>query len=439
MEIRDPLHVFVRLEPDEQRVLDSRPFQRLRHIHQLALTYLVYPGATHRRFEHSLGVLELVTRIFDVVTDNVEHEAARDVIPDGDLAIGYWRRVLRMAALCHDMGHLPFSHAAEKELLPDGWDHERLSRELILSEEMRAIWSSMEPPLTPEHIALLAVGPAEGETVPPWQAILSEIIAGDVFGADRMDYLLRDSYHTGVAYGRFDHFRLIDTMRILPNPPAGEGDSSQEPTLGIEHGGRESSEALLLARYSMFSQVYLHRTRRIYDIHLMDFLKQWLEAKGHGGRFPTNLEGHLALTDNEVLAAIAEAVRGPDGELKARAHRIADRSQRFARVFEPTPVDLERNVDAAKQVAEALEERYGWDAVRHDRYAKLDEPFDFSVQLRDRQVVSSTSVSELLGKVPAARTESVYLDRQYEADAKHWLQEHREELVEPAAQEEEDR
>lgn len=97
MEIRDPLHVFVWLEPDEQRVLDSRPFQRLRHIHQLALTYLVYPGATHRRFEHSLGVLELVTRIFDVVTDNVEHDAARDVIPDGDLAIGYWRRVLQRA------------------------------------------------------------------------------------------------------------------------------------------------------------------------------------------------------------------------------------------------------------------------------------------------------------------------------------------------------
>ena len=435
MEIRDPLHVFVRLEPDEQHVLNSRPFQRLRNIHQLAMTYLVYPGATHRRFEHSLGVLELVTRVFDVVTNlrNVEHDEARQVIPDDQLAVQYWRRVLRMAALCHDMGHLPFSHAAERELLPEGWSHERLSRELILSDEMRAIWSSMAPPLTSEHIALLAVGPADGQTVPPWKAILSEILTGDVFGADRMDYLLRDSYHSGVAYGRFDHFRLIDTMRILPAPSG-----SQEPTLGIEHGGRESAEALLLARYSMFSQVYLHRARRIYDIHLMDFLKRWLTEQGHDGLFPTDLEGHLALTDNEVLAAIADAVRGPDSELKVLGRRIVERGQRFAAAYEPTPADLAVNVDAAKQVARALEERYEPAAVRYDRYEKVDEPFDFSVQLRDREVVSSSSVSELLGHIPAARTESVFLDRQYLADAKPWLTEHREELIQPSAEEEED-
>ena len=142
------------------------------------------------------------------------------------------------------------------------------------------------PPLTPEHIALLAVGPIEGEAVSPWRALLSEIITGNVFGADRIDYLLRDSYHTGVQYGRFDHFRLIDTMRILPPPQTGgsDGGASREPTLGIEDGGRESTEALLLARYAMFSQVYLHRTRRIYDLHLVDFAKQWLTETGHDGR-----------------------------------------------------------------------------------------------------------------------------------------------------------
>src|SRR5450755_3080228 len=149
-EIRDAIHIFVRLNSDERRVLDSPPFQRLRHIHQLALTYLVYPGATHKRFEHSLGVMELAGRIFDVVTEmrTIEHDEAREVIPSDQLALKYWRRVLRMAALCHDLGHLPFSHAAERELLPAGWDHERLSRELILSEEMRSIWAQMEPPLT---------------------------------------------------------------------------------------------------------------------------------------------------------------------------------------------------------------------------------------------------------------------------------------------------
>ena len=122
-EIRDPIHVFVRLDSDERKILNSRPFQGLRHIHQLATTYLVYPGATHKRFEHSLGVMELASRVFDIitnpdnVTDDMRHLLEPLASPD---QIAYWRRVVRMAALCHDIGHLPFSHAAEKELLPDG-------------------------------------------------------------------------------------------------------------------------------------------------------------------------------------------------------------------------------------------------------------------------------------------------------------------------------
>jgi uncharacterized protein len=125
-EIRDPIHVFVRLDSHEREVLNSRPFQRLRHIHQLALTYLVYPGATHKRFEHSLGVMELAGRVFDVLTSraNVTDEMRRGLTSlNNDDELRYWRRALRMAALCHDIGHLPFSHAAEKELLPSGWDH----------------------------------------------------------------------------------------------------------------------------------------------------------------------------------------------------------------------------------------------------------------------------------------------------------------------------
>src|SRR5215470_8815779 len=131
-EIRDPIHNFIRIESEERRILDSRPFQRLRHIHQLALTYLVYPGATHKRFEHSLGVMELAGRVFDIVTSNATDEIRSRLEPlNNPDELGYWRRVLRMAALCHDVGHLPFSHAAEKQLLPHGWDHERLTCEII--------------------------------------------------------------------------------------------------------------------------------------------------------------------------------------------------------------------------------------------------------------------------------------------------------------------
>jgi hypothetical protein len=118
-EFRDPIHEFIGVRADERKIIDSRPFQRLRCIHQLALSYLIYPGATHKRFEHSLGVMELATRIFDTVTadGNVRHEAVRSVMPDRQ-GLDYWRAVLRAAALCHDIGHLPFSHAADTSCYP---------------------------------------------------------------------------------------------------------------------------------------------------------------------------------------------------------------------------------------------------------------------------------------------------------------------------------
>src|SRR5205085_9977450 len=133
-------------------------------------------------------------------------------------------------------------------------DHERLTREIIAGDEMRQLLAGMTPPLRAEDVFKLAVGPTKAGDLSfnAWEAILAEIIVGDAFGVDRMDYLLRDSHHAGVPYGRFDHFRLIDTLRILPTGAAGV------PTLGVEEGGLQSAEALVLARYYMYSQVYFH-------------------------------------------------------------------------------------------------------------------------------------------------------------------------------------
>ncbi len=169
-----------------------------------------------------------------------------------------------MAALCHDIGHLPFSHAAEADLLPEGKSHESITIALIESDEMQAIWKQLIPRLDAAHIAKLAVGPKEYKKgiFDDWERILAEIIVGDSFGVDRMDYLLRDSLHSGVVYGKFDHYRLIDTLRVLP-----ETDESNAPALGIEAGGLQSAEALLLARYFMYSQVYFHSVRRVYEAH----------------------------------------------------------------------------------------------------------------------------------------------------------------------------
>ena len=303
-EIRDPIHDFVRLDSDERLALDSGPVQRLRHVHQLAMSYLVYPGAAHRRFEHSLGVMEFAGRVFDVISadDNI-----RDSFGDASFEIrgdrkGYWRKVLRMAALCHDIGHLPFSHAAEKELLPVGWDHERITADLIEGEELSKVWQSMKPPLDPGDIVKIAVGPEKMKAAgfSNWETLLSEVISGDALGVDRMDYLLRDSHHVGVAYGKFDHHRLVDTMRVLP-----ASRQSDEPTLGVESGGLHSAEALLLARYFMFMQVYHHRVRVAYDFHLQQFLQEWLPC----GRFSTDTDEHQQLTDNEVFSEISRAAR----------------------------------------------------------------------------------------------------------------------------------
>jgi HD superfamily phosphohydrolase len=350
IQVRDPLHVFVEVTAAERPVFDCPAFQRLRHIHQLALSYLVYPGATHRRFEHSLGVMELASRIFDVVTDQQNlTDQVRAIVPDDPHRLHYWRQVLRVAALCHDTGHLPFSHAAEKELLPAGTSHESLSETVIRSPQMLQVWKEMK--LDADDIVALAVGPTDETPLKPWEAILSEIITSDVFGADRIDYLLRDSLHTGVAYGRFDHHRLIESLRILPPAPTGDSDeeSSVEPTLGVTAGGLQPAEALVLARYFMFSQVYLHRVRRIYDIHLKDFLQEWLPDR----RFSIDLEAHLPIN-----AAMSAAARDPAMNGHVHAARIAER-RHFKTLYKPTASDVERNAAGAKQLYDDAVETFG--------------------------------------------------------------------------------
>src|ERR1700679_1250919 len=115
--IYDPVHGFIRFNELEKKLIDSFAFQRLHYLHQLGIAYLVYPGATHTRFEHSLGVMELASLIFDRVT-------AKSTFSIAPQNYEYWKQILRFAALCHDLGHLPFSHVAEKALLTKG-GHEK--------------------------------------------------------------------------------------------------------------------------------------------------------------------------------------------------------------------------------------------------------------------------------------------------------------------------
>jgi uncharacterized protein len=443
-EIRDPIHVFIRLESLEREVLNSRPVQRLRHIHQLALTHLVYPGATHKRFEHSLGVMELAGRVYDVVTNptNVQRfPSVRDIVPDHDsMDHPYWRRVVRMAALCHDIGHLPFSHAAEDELLPTGWDHEKLTIQLILADELRNKWKALM--IAPEHVAKLAVGPKKytAEPFSDWETILSEIITGNAFGVDRMDYLLRDSLHCGVAYGKFDHFRLIDTIRILPRAmEGGERDGGTEnevgsadsgvafvPTLGIEEGGLHSAEALLLARYFMYTQLYFHPVRRIYDIHLKSFLKEWLP----NGFFSTDFDDHLNLTDNEVMSAVLKAARDDTLPGHDPARRIVQR-EHFRTLYQRNPSDIATNLDAAKSIAVSAACRFDDSNVHYDGYREKNRPLDFPILMGDDRIVSCLEVSDTLKNVPIVTVDYVFIAPHLRDDAAKWLQKERRTIITP--------
>lgn len=455
-EIRDPIHVFVRLTSDEREVLNSRAFQRLRYIHQLATTYLVYPGATHRRFEHSLGVMELATRIFDIVTDEANlTDDIRGLLPEvtDDHKRTYWRQVLRIAALCHDLGHLPFSHAAEEELLPASVSHEHLTRAIVLDDELGKILDDMK--LIRMDVVKLALGQEKAPdlTFSTWESILTEIIVGDAFGADRMDYLLRDSHHAGVAYGRFDHFRLIDTLRILPWPvgsrtdpgdqanqaadqnrafePQNDDRAVPEPALGILDGGLHSAEALMLARFFMFTQLYFHPVRRIYDIHLKDFLKQWLPA----GRYPTAVAEHLSLSDNEVMAAVLAASRDIAAPGHDPARRIAGR-EHFKLIYQRQPTDLDITLEPGKAVLQAAARKFGPENVRRDYgLGKGREP-NFPVQPKEGSIASAMVMSEPLRQLPVASFDYVFVSPEVYSKARAWMASHREEIL--ATKEEQD-
>lgn len=432
-EFRDPIHGFIHVDRDERRVIDSLPFQRLRHIHQLALTSLVYPGATHKRFEHSLGVMELASRIFDVVTNpnNLRSDVAERLRLDSEKARSHWRTVLRLASLCHDIGHLPFSHAAEKTLLGPGWDHERLTKELMIGGIMKPIWNELDVPVDPELVAKIALGPRHWPADDPFSELeqtLSEIITGDALGADRMDYLLRDSHHAGVAYGKFDHLRLIETMRIIGS----DGDEELLPEgswLGIEEGGLHAAEALLIARYMMYTQVYFHPVRRAYDIHLTDFLAAWLPEK----RFRPNVGELLYLTDNEVLSAIAEAARDPARPGADAATRIVSR-QHFKELYRWRAPDTKQFWNPVGAIAEAAQEHFGADAIRRDRHSRRGRranTVDFRVLRDDGRANAFSELSAL--QVPPTEFDFLFVKPELTDAAADWLRKERDRIFEQAA------
>ncbi len=408
-ELRDVIHDFVHFNNIEKSLVDSAAFQRLRSIHQLAMTYEVYPGATHRRFEHSLGVMEVAGRIFDAVFDRQIDERVLDRVSDEIHGANktYWKNVLRAAALLHDLGHLPFSHAAEKTLLPEGWDHERLTAEIIRNSELKDILENPSPAIKVEDVIDVAwdFRKRKDATLTPWKTLLNEIITGDTFGADRIDYLLRDSYHVGVPYGKIDPSRLISGLRVTIDP------SNNEIALGLDRGSLHPAEALLLARYFMYVQVYLHGVRRIYDIHLKDFLLAHLPR----GKFSVDWKEFLKLTDDEILSAL----RLSFGDAGDKNHELASRvigRKHFRTVYElisPHKVKCPTIFDDAVEFAR---KEFGEENVRSDHYAPKSEANNFLVIMDDGSVESSLDISSVVPKLPTLEIGLIFLPPSLKVD-----------------------
>jgi len=274
--IRDSVHGDLQVEEFEVLLSDTPEIQRLRRIKQLGFTYLVYPGANHSRFEHSIGTMYLA----GLLADNLNLE------PDV-------RTLLRVCALLHDAGHGPFSHVSERVL---DTSHEKLTSRLIKESALGDILS--EKYNIREVIKIIG---GEGP--------LGQVISGEL-DVDRMDYLLRDSYYTGVAYGIIDVERLINNMHL------------EEEHLTLKRKGVQAAEAMLLARYFMYPSVYQHHTTRIVNAMFRRCLRRLLETE--------------IISSHEIYryddADIICAARSQTGYVRNIIRRL-DNRQLFKRVY----------------------------------------------------------------------------------------------------------
>ena len=296
--IRDSVHDLIPLSPLELDLLATPAFTRLQGIKQLGFVYRVWPGATHTRFEHSLGVYYLMLRGIRALlaTDPGALASCGLTEEDGRTALA--------AALLHDVGHYPFSHAIE-ELGYPVQPHERIGRQIIESGEVASALERHD--LSPDRVASL-IDPPKDTTLTNGHALLARLLSGPL-DVDKLDYLPRDARACNVPYGGVDVTRLLGSLRVIA--------TADGPRLGVSDKGISPLNSLLHARQEMFDNVYWHHTNRAMMAMLLRGVQEALLAGAVDGE---RLAGH---DDASLLGLLAEdgmpeATRALVGDLRAR-------------------------------------------------------------------------------------------------------------------------
>jgi len=298
MQVRDPIHGAIELSPPETRVADHRWVQRLRGIRQTGFSQMAFPGATHTRYMHSLGVMHLAGIAFD--------HAYREWTFDRPDARARLRSCVRIAALCHDIGHGPFSHCMEFAM-PDvaalglTWvtpasgraTHEDYSIAILQHTDLGAV-IDRECPFTARHVAALIRGdlaPGDdlfGDGGLDHRRLLSQIVSSEL-DVDRMDYLVRDAFFTGARYGQVDTDWLLGNLTTWV--------AHGQVNLALQGRAVYAFDHFLLARHHMFLMVYFHHKSVIYE----ELLRRHVDISG-GWAVPADLDAYLA-TDDVALVA----------------------------------------------------------------------------------------------------------------------------------------